>query len=122
MRDQGEGAEHNCVFLAAREGALPEAIILDAWRYNGRLKLIEKKGILREEWKEDPFSTAAIASTYPECHPYPVEHWARVKSGRKWNDYVPSWSAEGSSSRQGILMQHNMYWGMKARNGQLINY
>ncbi len=122
VRDQGEGSEHNCVFLAAREGRWPQAIILDAWRYNGRLKLMNREDIVEDEWKEDALSTAALASIYAECHPYPIEHWARVKSGRKWNDYVPSWSPEGTSSRQGILMQYNMYRGMQARGGKLTDY
>ncbi len=122
VRDQGRGSEHNCVFLAARGGSWPHAIILDPWRYTGRLKLMDEKDILEDEWKEDTLSTAAMASIYGECHPYPMEHWARVKSGRKWNDYVPSWSPAGTSSRQGMLMQYNMYRGMQERGGRLINY
>ncbi len=122
VRDQGKGSEHNCVFLAAREAVLPQAVVLDAWRYNGRLKLIEEEEIIEDEWKEDPLSTYALGTIYAECHPYPMEHWARVKSGRKWNDYVPSWSPEGTSSRQGILMQYNMYRGMQERGGKLTNY
>ncbi len=122
VRDRGKGSEHNCVFLAAREGEWPQAIILDAWRYNGRLKLMGLRDIEEDEWKEDTLSTAAIASIYAECHPYPIEHWARVKSGRKWNDYVPCWSPAGTSSRQGMLMQYNMYRGMQERGGKLTNY
>ncbi len=122
VRDQGRGSEHNCVFLAAREGIWPQGIILDPWRYNGRLKLIAGEEIVEDEWKEDTLSTSALSSIYTECHPYPIEHWARVKSGRKWNDYVPSWLPEGSSSRQGMLMQYNMYKGLRERNGKLVNY
>ncbi len=122
VRDQGRGSEHNCVFVAGKDARWPEAVILDAWRYNGRLKLILKEDIVDDEWKEDALSTAYLARIYTECHPYPVEHWARVKSGRKWNDYVPSWVPEGSSSRQGMMMQYNMYMGLRSRNGKLINY
>ncbi len=122
VRDQGRGSEHNCVFLAAREGQWPQAIILDPWRYNGRLKLMGEEDIIEDEWQEDRRSTYAMSMIYPECHPYPIEHWARVKSGRKWNDYVPSWSPEGTSSRQGMLMQYNMYRGLKERGGKLTNY
>ncbi len=122
VRDQGRGSEHNCVFLAAGAGRWPQAIILDAWRYNGRLKIMDEEDITEDEWQEDPLGTAALASIYAENHPYPIEHWARVKSGRKWNDYVPSWSPEGSASRQGMLMQYNMFRGMKERNGKLTDY
>ncbi len=120
--EQGHGSEHNCVFITARHGQFPEAIILDAWRFNGYLKLIEKKKIIEDEWKEDPEGTSSLAKIYTECHSYPMEHWARVKSGRKWNDYVPSWSPEGTSSRQGILMQYNIHKAMKERGGKLTNY
>ncbi len=122
VRDQGKGSEHHGVFVAAREGHWPHATILDAWRYNGRLKVIEQEELVEDEWQEDLPSTSFLAVTYPECHPYPIEHWARVKSGRQWNDYVPSWTPEGTSSRQGMLMQYNMYQGLRERGGKLTNY
>ncbi len=122
VRDQGRGSEHNCVFVAAAEGAWPQVWILDAWRYNGRLKLIGPQEVVEDEWQEDAICTNILARIYPECHLCPMEHWARVKSGRKWNEYVPSWTPDGSSSRQGMLMQYNMYQGMKARGGKLIDY
>ncbi len=121
VRDQGKGSEHNCLFLAAKDGVWPQAIILDAWRYNGRLKLMEGCELEGDNWKEDTRSVDALARIYTECHRYPFEHWARVKSGRKWNDYVPSWSPEGTSSRQGLIMQRNMYYGMKSRGGRLTD-
>ncbi len=122
VRDRGTGSEHNCVFLAAKDGSWPCAVVLDPWRYNGRLKLIERDELARDEWEESQRSTEALARIYSECHVYPVEHWATVKSGRKWNHYVPSWSPEGSASRQGMLMQYNMYTGLRRRNGALVDY
>ncbi len=122
VRDKGEGSEHNGVYIMALNGQWPEAVVLDAWRYNGRLKLITRADIREDKWQQDPSITARLAGIYTECHRYPMEHWARVKSGRRWNDYVPSWSAEGSSSRQGMLMQYNMYKGLKERGGKLVDY
>ncbi len=122
VRDRGEGSEHNCVYLAAASGHWPQVIILDAWRYSGRLKLIDRRGMAGAAWQDAPMSAAPLSRIYAECHVYPVEHWARVKSGRRWNDYVYSWLPEGSSSRQGMLMQHRMYWGMKRRGGRLTDY
>ncbi len=122
VRDEGKGSEHHCVFLAAQQSAWPEAIILDAWRYSGRLKLIHQDEIVEDAWEDEADLTAHLGSIYGECHSFPVEHWARVKSGRKWNDYVYSWSPEGSSSRQGMLMHYRMYQGLKERGGKLTNY
>ena len=122
VRDQGRGSEHNCVYITARNVAWPHVIVLDAWRYNGRLKIIEERDLNMEAWQDDPVSVRYLSQIYTECHPYPIEHWARVKSGRKWNDYVSSWSPEGTASRQGMLMQYNMYMGLRQRDGKLTNY
>ncbi len=121
-RDKGRGSEHNGVFIAARNGLWPEAVVLDAWRYNGRLKLILRAELVEDEWQEDVGITRRLANTYTECHRYPMEHWERVKSGRRWNDYVPSSSPEGSASRQGLLMHYNMHKGLQERGGRLVDY
>ncbi len=122
VRDRGRGSEHNCVFVAAKDSPWPQVVILDAWRYNGRLKLLTREEFLMDDWQEDTMSESWLSRLYTEEHPYPVEHWARVKSGRKWNEYVPSWSPLGSSSRQGMMMQYRMYQGMRERGGKLTNY
>ncbi len=122
VRDRGKGSEHHAVFVVAREGHWPCAVILDAWRYNGRLKIIEQEEVVEDEWEEDVPRTDSLARIYTECHSYPIEHWARVKSGRKWNDYVYSWTPEGTSSRQGIIMQQNIQRGLKERGGKLYDY
>ncbi len=122
VRDQGKGSEHNCVFVAARNAHWPQAVILDAWRYNGRLKLILRDEMMMDAWKEDVLSERMLARIYTECHSYPVEHWARVKSGRRWNEYLPSNSPRGRASRQGMMMQENIYRGMRARGGRLTDY
>ncbi len=122
VRDKGKGAEHNCVYVAPRLSGWPQVVILDPWRYSGRLRIYEREEAIRDEWADDVPGTRALANIYTEAHPFPMEHWARVKSGRKWNDYVPSWSPEGTSSRQGMLMQYRMYKALKERGGKLTNY
>ncbi len=122
VRDQGEGSEHNCVFVAAKEAVWPQAIVLDPWRYNGRLKIIPPRKVAKQEWQEDLPSTRFLERVYAECHQYPIEHWARVKTGKKWNSYANSWMPEGTSSRQGMLMQYRMHKGLQERGGKLTDY
>lgn len=120
VKDQGRGSEHNCVYLAAQKGEWPHALILDAWRKNGRLVVMDEKKIIRDEWQDSP--EMLLDRTYPEGHTLPIEHWASVKSGVKWNLYYPSWTPEGRSSRQGILMYENMAKGLRERHGKPTNY
>ncbi len=122
VRAQGEGAEHHCVYIAAREGQWPHAMILDAWRNNGRLKVMDEKVIIDKEWKDDPISCRSLANIYTVGHRYPIEHWARVKTGKKWNSYAYSWTDEGRATRQGRLMYRAMEEGLKRRGGKLTDY
>lgn len=122
VRDQGEGSEHNCVYLCPAGEEWPHAIILDAWKSNGRLRVMEEKDFADDDWEDAVGITHFLSAVYEEGHQYPVEHWAQVKSGKGWRDYVPSWTQEGRSSRQGRLMQKNMDEGVRARHGKLTNY
>ncbi len=122
VRDAGRGSEHNCVYLCPTEQAWPHVVILDAWRYNGRLRVLYEKDFIDDDWEDAVDITRFLSHIYTEGHRYPIEHWAQVKSGKGWKDYVPSWSPEGSSSRQGLIMQKNMYEGVRARHGKLTNY
>ncbi len=122
VRDQGHGSEHNCVYATAKGKTWPHVLVFDAWRKNGRLVVMDEQDLSGEDWQDSPASTAFLTSVYAEGHRYPVEHWAMVKGGRSWKDYVPSWSARGMSSRQGILMQQNMYNGLQSRQGKPTDY
>ncbi len=122
VRDKGEGSEHHGVYLTGRAGHWPSVIIQDAWRYSGRLKVLDEAMIREEDWQDDPVCARFLAYVYPEGHHYPVEHWARVKSGAKWNDYTSSWSPEGRASRQGQLMYRAMAEGVRRRQGRLTDY
>lgn len=122
VRDRGQGSEHNCVYLAAANANWPQAIILDPWRKNGRLITLSERDFRSHNWEDSLWSVEFLSAVYPENHRFPIEHWAQVKSGKRWNDYIPSWTPEGAASRQGQLMQNNIKEGLKARNGKLTNY
>ncbi len=122
VRDRDKRAEHHCVYLCSRQGAWPHAMILDAWRYSGRLKVMGMRDIAGDAWEDDPPSARYLSLVYCEKHRFPMEHWARVKSGRRWNDYVPSWTEEGAATRQGQLMYRAAEEGLRRRGGRLTDY
>ncbi len=122
VRDAGEGSEHNCVYVCAIGSAWPVAVTLDAWRRNGRLATYTQKDLEGENWEDRAATTEMLNCIYPVGHTYPVEHWALVKSGKKWNDYVPSWIDAGRNTRQGRIMYNNMYTGLQQRNGKPTDY
>lgn len=122
VRDRGDGSEHNCVYLSPANANWPRAVILDPWLKNGRLITLNERDFRRDNWEDAPGPLEFLSSVYPENHNYPIEHWAQVKSGRRWNEYIPSWTPEGAASRQGKIMQQNIQNGLKARGGKLTNY
>lgn len=122
VRDRGKGSEHNCVYLTGASVEWPHVVILDAWRHNGRLKVMSESDFADDDWEDSESTAAFLASVYPESHQYPIEHWAQVKSGKGWRDYISSRTPEGAASRQGQLMQKNMREGVRARGGKFTNY
>ncbi len=122
VRDRGEGSEHNCVYLSAANANWPHAIILDPWKKNGRLVTLSEREFRRDDWEDSLWAVGFLANVYPENHTYPIEHWAQVKSGKRWNDYIPSWTPEGQATRQGQIMQQNIQKGLRERGGKKTNY
>ncbi len=122
VRDRATGSEHNCVYLSPVGTQWPHVVILDAWRYHGRLKVMKEADFADDAWEDSPASCRFLSVVYPERHRYPMEHWAKVRSDESWKVYIPCWTPAGTSCRQGILMQYNMYYGLKARNGRLTDY
>lgn len=122
VRDRGKGSEHNCVYIAARNNTWPEAITLDAWKKSGRLVTFTPEKLDLDDWEDRPETTFMLNYIYAEGHTYPVEHWALVKSGKKWNDYVPTWVDDGRNTRQGKIMYNNMYNGLQQREGKPTDY
>lgn len=120
VRDRGTGSEHHVVYIQANYGKNPEVVLLDAWMWNGRLQTeLTSDG---RKWKNDPASTKFLAEVYPEGHRKPLEHWAMVRRGTKYNDYVSSDAPGASDSRQWRYMQEQMKRGMKQRKGNPVDY
>ncbi len=120
VRDQGDMSEHNCVYIAAKSGSWPLAWVLDAWMWNGRLKVDAAWEMDADRWEDIPEVLDRIAPVYTEEHRYPVEHWYRIKTFR--GEYAPFWSDDARRSEQYARMYQNILDGEKARCGKLTNY
>ena len=119
-RDIGTGSEHHVVYLTGRREKWPRVILLDAWWSNGRLKVDDTCD--PAEWKDDGNAARRLGSIYPEGHRLPLEHWAMVRRGTRYNDYVYSHSEEAKESDQWHHMQEQMKQGMERRKGKVIDY
>ncbi len=122
VRDRGKGSEHNCVYICAAGKSWPDAITLDAWKKSGRLVTFSRDDLDQDDWEDRGATTFMLNCIYAEGHTMPVEHWAMVKSGKKWNDYIPAWTDEGRNTRQGKIMYTNMYNGLQQRSGKPTDY
>ena len=122
LLDEGEMSEHHLVYISAKGKSYPDAVVLDAWRNSGRLKIIDKGTQQRRECKDEPNTAYFLNATYPEGHSYPIEHWAKVKGGNGMKDYLYSNTPEGRASRQGQLMEKAMQDGLHRRGGRPTDY
>ena len=75
VRDKAEASEHNCVYLAAQEGEWPHVWVLDAWMFNGRLKVNKGDELDSKRWADLPSISNMLADFYREGHQWPIEHW-----------------------------------------------
>lgn len=122
VRDKGRGAEHHCVYVTPIHNTWPHAVILDAWQKNGRLIYLTRDVFSKQKWEDEPRTKDYLDYYYTEGHTLPLEHWARVKSGKGMRDYLDCDSEEAVQSRQGKLMYENMRRGLQQRRGNPINY
>ena len=120
VRDKGRGAEHHVVYVAARKGSWPQVVMLDAWWYAGRLVVEGQEEI--DNWEDDPETTAKLNEFYREGHTLPMEHWAMVRRGTRYSEYIYSNTQEARSSAQYQYMQKQMKEGMKRRKGKPTDY
>lgn len=120
VRDRGRGSEHHVVYIMPRDGQWPNLVMLDAWWYAGRLKVDDSSEI--EEWEDDPKTTRMLNAIYREGHSLPLEHWAMVRVGTRYNDYAYSNSEAAKNSPQWRYMQEQMKAGMKRRGGKPVDY
>lgn len=109
VRDHRELTEHNCVYIAAAEGDWPNAWVLDAWMWNGRLKVDHAATLDKDDWKDLPEICTMLSITYTEEHTYPIEHWFSVRcdDGR----YLISSSNKARTSNQYRRMYENIQQG-----------
>ncbi len=120
VRDQGRMAEHNCLYIKARDGKWPEAWVLDAWMWNGRLKVDRATELNLKRWSDRPAVCYRLCRVYTECHHYPVEHWYSLRGPD--GEYGEFWDAYVRRSSQYRRMYENVQEGKKLHPGSLKNY
>ncbi len=120
VRDRKKSSEHNCVYVAAANDPWPKVWVLDAWMWNGRLKVNYGPELDQDDWKDLPSVTEVLCTVYPEAHRYPIEHWFMVRgAGRR---YGRSSLSENASAPQTVRMFRNIADGAAAHPGKLTNY
>ncbi len=109
VRDHTKLTEHNCVYIAAAGDFWPRAWVLDAWMWNGRLKVDHAAELDADDWKDLPEICTMLSTTYTEEHEYPIEHWFSVRcdDGR----YLISIARMARCSAQYARMYENMLKG-----------
>lgn len=120
VRDKSERSEHNCVYICAKDADWPNVWVLDAWLWNGRLKVSYGPSMDQDRWADLPEVSEYLSVFYKEGHKWPVEHWfmVRCKNGKY------SWygSKESKASAQYRRMMLNIQKGYRVHPGSLINY
>ncbi len=120
VRDQARASEHNCLYIAARDAEWPEAWVLDAWMWNGRLKVDRATDLDQDDWADLPSICWRLSQVYTEGHSYPVEHWYSLRcSDGKYGEF---WDAYTRRSSQYRRMYENIEAGRKSHPGSLTNY
>lgn len=120
VRDKGKGGEHHVVYVMDKEGSWPHLVMLDAWWYSGRLKVDGEEEA--EEWEDDSKASDKLNEFYPEGHRLPMEHWAMIRRGTRYVDYIYSNTPEARKTEQWQYMQQQMKQGMKRRKGKPTDY
>ncbi len=120
VRDHTELTEHNCVYIAAIGDFWPQAVVLDAWMWNGRLKVDPATELDQDDWKDLPEICDMLATTYFEGHTYPTEHWFSVRcdNGR----YIISSANIARSSAQYRRMYDNILKGQQEHPNTPTSY
>lgn len=120
VRDHRELTEHNCVYIAAAEGDWPNAWVLDAWMWNGRLKVDDARELNPKRWTDLPSVCRVQSIYYQEGHQWPIEHWSVLRA--EHGDYEGYWLPETIRSDQYRRMYNNIEKGKKEHPGRLTNY
>lgn len=120
VRDLGYRTEHNCLYIAASGGAWPDVWMLDAWMWNGRLKVDYGRELNLRRWVDKPDITRRLTYGYREGHNLPVEHWLFVRGISGDYAYYRSFVAEGSPQHR--RMSENIRKGYREHPGSPTNY
>lgn len=120
VRDGGEASEHNCVYVAARDMPWPHAWVLDAWMWNGRLKVDDARTLSKWRWADLPSICRVQSIYYHEGHLWPMEHWSVLRGAD--GDYEGYWLPEMKRSSQYRRMYNNIEKGKQEHPGRLTNY
>lgn len=120
VRDQAEASEHNCLYIAARNGDWPQAWVLDAWMWNGRLKVDKATELDQDDWADLPGVCHMLSFAYPEEHNWPIEHWYSLRTPNgKYGEY---WQPYTRTSSQYRRMFENIERGKVEHPGSPTNY
>ena len=120
VRDVGKASEHNCIYIAPKSVAWPHAWVLDAWMWNGRLKVDDARELDPERWSDLPSICKVQSFYYPEGHQWPIEHWSVLRA--EHGDYEGYWLPETRRSAQYERMFNNIEKGKQEHPGRLTNY
>ncbi len=120
VRDKADASEHNCLYIAEKATAWPECWVLDAWKWNGRLKVDRGTDLDQDDWADLPEICDRLAYVYYEGHTYPIEHWYSLRTPN--GKYGEFWDAYTRRSSQYRRMYENIEEGKKTHPGSLINY
>lgn len=120
VRDAAKASEHNCVYIAPKGAAWPQAWVLDAWMWNGRLKVDDARELSPERWSDLPGICRVQSIYYPEGHQWPIEHWSVLRAAD--GNYEGYWQPETQRSAQYSRMYRNVEQGKKTHPGRLTNY
>lgn len=120
VRDVAKASEHNCVYVAPADAEWPQAWVLDAWMWNGRLKVEDARKLSPKRWSDLPSICEVQSRYYPEGHTFPMEHWSVLRTVN--GDYQGYWMEETRQSSQYARMLENIARGKTEHPGKLTNY
>lgn len=120
VRDKNKASEHNCVYLAPANADWPHAWVLDAWMWNGRLKVNQASELDPDDWEDLPSICYNLEQYYPVGHTLPMEHWAVIRTST--GKYDVNTTPEARTSPQYKRMQDNILQGKKEHPHSPTNY
>ena len=120
VRDAGKASEHNCLYVAPKKAAWPHAWVLDAWMWNGRLKVDDARKLNPDRWSDLPSICRVQSIYYQEGHLWPIEHWSVLRGAD--GNYEGYWLPEMRYSAQYRRMYRNIEEGKQQHPGLLTNY